>query len=92
MVFTERAGSEPQQSRPGLKSQALADEWSESEMMAPVVYSQEGSPTHGKFEFRFAWEGENSAQESLGTFSTTRYLPPPSVPITPPHSDRQNLC
>lgn len=44
-MFTGRAGTEPQQSRPRLRSQALADKWIGFEMMAPMVYSQEGPHT-----------------------------------------------
>lgn len=82
---------EPQQSRQKLKSQVLLNRvslkwWHQWYILERVTRC-------GKFEFRFAWEGENlCAQESLGTFSTTWCFPPTLVPITPPHSDRQNLC
>lgn len=60
--------------------------------MASLGSFQEG-PKCGRFEFRFPREGENlRAQESSGTCSATWCLPPTFISVTPPHSDRQNLC
>lgn len=80
----------PQQSQPKLESQALVNrvgwKWGHQWCILQRV------PRCGKFEFRFAWEGENlCAQESWSTFSAPCCLPPTLVLITPPHSDRQNL-
>lgn len=90
-MFTERAGTEPRQSRPRLRSQALADKWSGFEMMAPMVYSQEGPHTR-QIWVQICLGRRKLCSGELWHFFYNMAPPPPSVPITPPHSDRQNLC